>query len=268
MPSSKSYHKHPSHFPRQDCSPLCSLKERGEKSSVLRRGRQLLAFFAALKGHPGNKSDSRSLKKPNKQLFFPRTTLCSVTVIFCIRTKTQAGWHLIVHFLLLFSNFVSFLARMHECLKIILQFLDSIPPDILQSTNSPWTKVWETPRIRFPTLMSIDSPWGEKHLPCPRHLGFSLWDLGVTHCNAWRHLGCSFALPLQPSQKSFQSKNCAGITYFCLPQEHQNFQAYFGRIKFVCPDNSLMMFWNTIDALGNHATDALLASSSPLFHIL
>lgn len=115
------------------------------------------------------------------------------------------------------------LLSLHECLRTVLQFLDRIHSDILQRTNSPWTKLCETPQVWFPTLMYTDSPWDAKHLPWRRHVGFSLWDLEVKHCSAWRHWGYFFALAPQPSQNISQSKTHASITYFCLHQQHQNF---------------------------------------------
>lgn len=115
MSSSKSYHKHPSHFPRQDCSPLCSLKDREEKKPCPQERRASAGLPCSPERTPWKQEWFQIFKNKNKQFCFPRTSLCSVTVILCIRTKTQAGWHLIVHFFLLFSNFASFLAR--ECLN-------------------------------------------------------------------------------------------------------------------------------------------------------
>lgn len=77
MSSSKSYHKHPSHFPRQDCSPLCSLKDGEEKKPCPQERRASAGLPCSPEGHPGNKSDSRSLKiKTNK--FVSQGLACAV----------------------------------------------------------------------------------------------------------------------------------------------------------------------------------------------
>lgn len=69
--------------------------------------------------------------------------------------------------------------------------------------------------------------------------------------------------------KEFSAQNpCQYYLLLPPPGALELSQAYFGRIKYVWPDHSLMMFWNTINALGNHTTDAVLPSSSSLFHIL
>lgn len=71
-----------------------------------------------------------------------------------------------------FSSLAHFFACMHDCWKITFQFLDRMPPDIWQGTNSPWT------RVQKDLFIHTEVP---NTYPVPG-LGICLLNLDTKHC--------------------------------------------------------------------------------------
>lgn len=106
--------------------------------------------------------------------------------------------------LTLVLQFVPFLAHIYESFKIIFQFLNRMPPDILQNTN-----------IQDQSLRSTLSriPYSGICLFIPRQKALTLSQISRSHAlQCLKVFRLLFTLVLQSSQRSFQPQNHASVT--------------------------------------------------------
>lgn len=93
---------------------------------------ELLLFLTVLRRHHRSKSDNRYQKQT---LFFPKDYSVQC---YCNIFNQNHGLGMLIadcSLLTIILQFVPFLACIYESFKIILQFLNRIPPDLLQNTT-------------------------------------------------------------------------------------------------------------------------------------